>query len=42
MLILVGPSASGKTEIANILISNYKMKNVVTYTTRPIRINEVA
>ena len=42
MLILVGPSASGKTEIANILISNYKMKKVVTYTTRPIRINEVA
>lgn len=42
MLILVGPSASGKTEIANILISNYKMKKVVTYTTRPIRINEIA
>ncbi len=42
MLILVGPSASGKTEIANILISNYQMKKVVTYTTRPIRINEVA
>ena len=42
MLILVGPSASGKTEIANILISNYHMKKVVTYTTRSIRINEVA
>ncbi len=42
MLILVGPSASGKTEIANILISDYHMKKVVTYTTRPIRVNEVA
>ncbi|MDD3170968.1 MAG: hypothetical protein PHO86_01480 [Bacilli bacterium] len=40
MLILVGPSASGKTEIANILIKKYNMKRVVTYTTRPIRINE--
>ena len=34
MLILVGPSASGKTEIANILINDYHMKKVVTYTTR--------
>ena len=42
MLILVGPSASGKTEIANILISDYHMKKVVTYTTRPMRVNEVA
>lgn len=41
MLILVGPSASGKTEIANILIKKYNMKRVVTYTTRPIRVNEV-
>ena len=41
MLILVGPSASGKTEVANILISKYKMKRMVTYTTRPIRVNEV-
>ena len=42
MLILVGPSASGKTEIANILINDYHMKKVVTYTTRPMRVNEVA
>jgi len=42
MLILVGPSASGKTEIANILIIDYHMKKVVTYTTRPMRVNEVA
>ncbi len=38
----MGPSASGKTEIANILISDYHMKKVVTYTTRPMRVNEVA
>ncbi|HOE06685.1 MAG TPA: AAA family ATPase [Bacilli bacterium] len=42
MLILVGPSASGKTEIANILINDYHMKKVVTYTTRSMRVNEVA
>ena len=41
MLILVGPSASGKTEVANILINKYDMKRMVTYTTRPIRIGEV-
>ena len=41
MLILVGPSASGKTEVANILIQNYHMVRMVTYTTRPMRIGEV-
>ncbi len=41
MLILVGPSASGKTEVAQILISNYKMERMVTYTTRPMRYGEV-
>ena len=41
MLILVGPSASGKTEIANILINQYGMKRMITYTTRPIRPGEV-
>lgn len=40
MLILVGPSASGKTEVANILINKYQMKRMVTYTTRPIRVGE--
>jgi len=40
MLVLIGPSASGKTEVAKILIEKYKMKRMVTYTTRPIRINE--
>ena len=41
MLVLVGPSASGKTEVANILINKYGMVRMVTYTTRPMRINEV-
>lgn len=41
MLILVGPSASGKTEIASLLIDKYKMERMITYTTRPIRVGEV-
>ena len=41
MLILVGHSASGKTEIANELKRNYEMKKIITYTTRPMRVNEV-
>ncbi len=40
MLILVGPSASGKTEMASLLIEKYGMKRMITYTTRPIRIGE--
>ena len=35
MLVLVGPSASGKTQIVQELIKNYNMKKLVTYTTRP-------
>lgn len=41
MLILVGPSASGKTEAAKLLISKYNMKKLVTYTSRNMRPNEV-
>ena len=41
MLILIGPSASGKTEIAKILISKYGFKKFVTTTTRTMRVNEV-
>lgn len=41
MLILVGPSASGKTELLRILIRKYNIEKLVTYTTRPMRINEV-
>ena len=41
MLVLIGASASGKTEIAKILINVYKFSKLVTYTTREIRENEV-
>ena len=41
MLILVGPSASGKTEIANVLTKKYGMKRMVTYTTRDMRPGEI-
>ncbi|MDD2259104.1 MAG: hypothetical protein WC278_00610 [Bacilli bacterium] len=40
MLVLIGPSASGKTEIAHYLIKKYKMKRVVTCTTRKKRVGE--
>ncbi len=41
MIILVGPSASGKTEIAKLLIKNYGFSKFVTTTTRDIRVGEV-
>lgn len=41
MLILVGPSASGKTEATKILIEKYNLKKLVTYTTRNMRVHEV-
>ena len=41
MLILIGASASGKTEIAKILISKYNFQKMVTYTTREIRDEEI-
>ncbi|MGD9604674.1 MAG: guanylate kinase [Bacilli bacterium] len=41
MLVLIGPSASGKTEVAKILISRFRMKKLITCTTRPIRPLEV-
>lgn len=40
MIILVGPSASGKTVIGKYLIDTYHFKKFVTTTTRPMRINE--
>ncbi|MBQ7249983.1 MAG: guanylate kinase [Bacilli bacterium] len=40
MIILVGASASGKTEIAKKLFSNHGMKKAVTHTTRLIRPSE--
>ena len=41
MLILIGPSASGKTVIAKELAAKYNITKIVTYTTRAPRINEV-
>lgn len=40
MLVLIGASASGKTEIAKILIKKYRFEKMVTYTTREIRDDE--
>lgn len=41
MIILVGASASGKTEVAKNLARVYKITKVVTHTTRPMRIHEI-
>lgn len=41
MLVLIGASASGKTEIAKLLIKNYGYEKLVTTTTRPIRTKEI-
>ena len=40
MIILTGPSASGKTEIAKILYQKYGIQKVITHTTRPMRPTE--
>ena len=40
MIILIGPSASGKTEIAKKLISTFGYKKFVTTTTRNKRVGE--
>lgn len=40
ILIIAGKTASGKTSIVNDLVSKYGMKQIVTYTTRPIRKGE--
>lgn len=41
MIVIVGASASGKTEIAKILIKEYQYHKCVTTTTRLPRVNEV-
>ncbi len=41
MLILIGPSASGKTEVAKYLFKKYNISKIVTYTTRQPRIHEI-
>ena len=40
MILLVGASASGKTEIAKYLFQRYGMTKAITHTTRPIRPSE--
>ncbi|HPM07636.1 MAG: AAA family ATPase [Bacilli bacterium] len=40
MIILVGASASGKTEIAKILARKYGIAKAITHTTRPMRDGE--
>ena len=41
MIILIGPSASGKTAISKFLTTNYNFKKFVTSTTRKPRIGEI-
>lgn len=41
MIVLVGASASGKTELAKILYQKYGYKKCITTTTRPMRQHEV-
>lgn len=41
MILLVGPSASGKTEAAKALKERYGILKAVTHTTRKMRVNEV-
>lgn len=41
MLVIIGPSASGKTQIVQELVKDYGMEKLVTYTTRTMRPNEV-
>ena len=40
MIILIGPSASGKTELGK-LLEKHNIPKLVTYTTRNMRINEI-
>src|SRR5690554_5393131 len=41
MIVIIGASASGKTEIAKLLQNNYKYQKCITTTTRDKRHNEV-
>lgn len=40
MIIIFGPSASGKTEVGNMLQFKYGVKKAITCTTRPPRLGE--
>lgn len=41
MIIIIGKTASGKDTIVKELYLNYSFKKIVTYTTRPMRKNEI-
>lgn len=41
MIVIVGASASGKTEVAKILIKKFNYHKCITTTTRPPRVGEV-
>lgn len=41
MLVLIGKTASGKTTLREKMIKEYGFNSIITYTTRPIRKNEV-
>ena len=41
MLVISGPSASGKTEVAKLLQEKYGIKKIITTTTREMRTGEV-
>ena len=41
IIVLVGKTASGKTTVANELCKYHYYKRIITYTTRPMRENEV-
>ena len=41
MIILIGPSASGKTATCLYLQDHYGIRKVVTHTTRAMRVGEV-
>ena len=41
MIVLVGPSASGKSSVAKYIADHSDYKQIVTYTTRPMRDGEV-
>ena len=40
MIVLVGASASGKTEVTKVLAKKYNIQKFITHTTRPIRVGE--
>lgn len=41
MIVIIGASASGKTEISRILEQKYGYKKLITSTTRPMRVGEI-